>query len=40
VLKEIELVFENGYFFTEFENMFPKFCRENKMRIKTICFEK
>jgi hypothetical protein len=33
LLKEIELLFENGYFYTDIEKMFPKFYKDNKSKI-------
>jgi hypothetical protein len=36
LLKEIELLFENGYFYTDIENMFPKFYKDNKSKINFL----
>jgi hypothetical protein len=33
LLKEIELMFENGYFYTYIEKMIQKFYKDNKMKI-------
>jgi hypothetical protein len=33
LLKQIELLFENGYFYTDIEKMFPKFYKDNKSKI-------
>jgi hypothetical protein len=33
LLKEIELLFENGYSYTDIEGMFPKFYKDNKLKI-------
>jgi hypothetical protein len=35
LLKEIELLFQNGYFYTEIE-MFPKFYKDNKSKINFL----
>jgi hypothetical protein len=39
LLKEIELLFENGYFYTDIEQMFPKFYRDNKSKINFLFLE-
>jgi hypothetical protein len=39
LLKEIELLFENGYFYTDIEQMFPKFYRDNKSKINFLFIE-
>jgi hypothetical protein len=36
LLKEIELLFENGYFYTDIEKMFPKFYKDNKSKINFL----
>jgi hypothetical protein len=36
LLKEIELLFENGYFHTDIEEMFPKFYKINKSKINFL----
>jgi hypothetical protein len=36
LLKEIELLFENGYFYTVIEKIFPKFYKHNKSKINFI----
>jgi hypothetical protein len=36
LLKEIELLFENGYFYTDIERMFPKFYKDNKSKINFL----
>jgi hypothetical protein len=36
LVKEIELLFENNWLFTDIEKMIPKFYRENKMRINHL----
>jgi hypothetical protein len=36
LLKEIELLFENGYFYTDIEKMFPKFYKDNKKKINFL----
>jgi hypothetical protein len=36
LLKEIELLFENGYFYTDIEQMFLKFYKNNKAKINFL----
>jgi hypothetical protein len=36
LLKEIELLFENGYIYTDIEKMFPKFYKDNKSKINFL----
>jgi hypothetical protein len=36
LLKEIELQFENGYFYTDIEKIFPKFYKDNKSKINFL----
>jgi hypothetical protein len=36
LLKEIELLFKNGYFYTDIEEMFPKFYKNNKAKINLL----
>jgi hypothetical protein len=36
LLKEIELLFENGYFYTDIEEMFPKFYKDYKSKINFL----
>jgi hypothetical protein len=36
LLKEIELLFENGYSYTDIEKMFPKFYKDNKSKINFL----
>jgi hypothetical protein len=36
LLKEIELLFENGYFYTDIEKLFPKFYKDNKSKINFL----
>jgi hypothetical protein len=37
LFNEIELLFENGYFYTDIEKMFPKFYKDNKSKINFLC---
>jgi hypothetical protein len=36
LIKEIELLFENGYFYTDIEKMFTKFYKDNKSKINFL----
>jgi hypothetical protein len=36
LLKEIELLFENGYFYSDIEKMFPKLHKDNKSKINFL----
>jgi hypothetical protein len=36
LLKEIELLFENEYFYTDIEKMFSKFYKDNKSKINFL----
>jgi hypothetical protein len=36
LLKEIELLLENCYFYTDIEKMFPKFYKNNKLKINFL----
>jgi hypothetical protein len=36
LLKEIKLLFENGYFYTDIEKMFSKFYKDSKLKINFL----